>query len=188
LIYYSQLDPPELEYHIFNYVNVLLGNGDGTFRFGDVKPSGYPRVHTGDFNNDGRLDVLANGGASLGNGDGTLQDFLGSDIYLGNVPNPVGDFNGDGNLDVLSDDRHISPQLWLGNGDGTFRLGQYIDTYNGSTAIGDVNADGKLDIVEAASVFSLSGPDPFFDTVTTLSVRVLLGYGDGSFAPPNTME
>lgn len=52
--------------------------------------------------------------------------------------------------------------------------------------VGDVNADGKLDIVGMRSDIVYGSCDEYqcYDPVTTRSARVLLGYGDGSFALP----
>jgi hypothetical protein len=91
-------------------LGVALGNGNGTFRV-SVLPNGI--LHSwaaalGDFNHDGRLDVLrmtSDGTISvlLGNGDGTFQ--TGQDVVVGTGATPavaVGDFNGDGWLDVAT--------------------------------------------------------------------------------------
>src|SRR5262249_28315508 len=60
---------------ISNYVEVLLANGDGSFR--DTRASnGAGHVTVGDFNRDGKLDVLMDSpglSLALGNGDGTLK-------------------------------------------------------------------------------------------------------------------
>ncbi len=179
------------EWHVNSYANVLLGNGDGTFPPAVVKhlSGGYPRLLSGDFNNDGRLDIVLDGGSALGNGDGTLQDFVQSSVYVGDESQSVGDFNGDGNLDVLSNVSHAGgPVLHLGNGDGTFQQGQYLDSnyYGHGTVAGDVNADGKLDIVSLRSDYESSEEynGYAYITATTRSARVLLGNGDGTFAQP----
>lgn len=60
-------------------IQVCLGNGDGTFTLGGQFDQGIPHglVVSGDFNNDGKLDLAASDqhGFSilLGNGDGTFQ-------------------------------------------------------------------------------------------------------------------
>jgi hypothetical protein len=56
---------------------IYLGNGDGTFTLSDTQPyGGYPMV-VGDFNADGKQDVIYAAaikiGLMLGNGDGTLS-------------------------------------------------------------------------------------------------------------------
>ena len=81
-------------------VAVLLGNGDGTFRTAvtyDVGVQGYypyPTIALGDFNNDGKLDVVVDMAIAgnppntlflfLGNGDGTL----GAPTSLPGYPSP----------------------------------------------------------------------------------------------------
>jgi hypothetical protein len=161
----------------------LAGRGrdrDGTFHLAAVKHiPGLISPDAGDFNNDGRLDVLTQHGVLPGNGDGSLQDLVPTFyVSIYGVSHSVGDFNGDGKLDVLSD-----PFLQLGNGAGTFQQGKSIDLMGEwhSTVVGDVNADGKLDV---AVVSSTTVYDEYENPVTTTRfARVLLGYGDGSFAP-----
>ena len=167
------------EWHVNNYANVLLGNGDGTFAPAAVKHLAgvYPHLYPGDFNNDGRLDIVLSGGSALGNGDGTLQDVVPSSVYVSGESQSVADLNGDGNLDLLSNLSWTGgPRLHLGNGDGTFQQGQNLDSnsYQWGTVAGDVNADGKLDVVSLRSDY----------TAGTRSARVLLGNGNGSFSQP----
>jgi hypothetical protein len=171
----------------------LKGYGDGTFRGSPTYPlpnsfeqGAYTySVASGDFNGDGIADVVVGQLRSyastgvvvyLGKGDGT---FYPGDSY-GTSPNmsyvAVADFNGDGKLDIAAIDRDNSlVQIFLGNGDGTFSVGgAYTTSPAGSPSsqnlvVGDFNKDGKMDIAVANS--------------NTQDVGVLLGHGDGTFAP-----
>ena len=92
-------------------LTVLLGKGDGTF----TSASGSPLstlgettvgVVTGDFNNDGKIDIVATNYTSdtisifLGNGDGTFQATVTMTVANGPEAIVAADFNNDGNLDL----------------------------------------------------------------------------------------
>ena len=102
---------------------VFLGNGDGTLQTPLISSVG-PRIANlalGDFNRDGKLDLVANCITNtqfrLGNGDGTFQKptILGG----GGAGLVVGDVNGDSKLDIISSTGDT--EVWLGYGNGTFR-------------------------------------------------------------------
>ena len=95
-------------------VSVLLGNGDGTFhgaRKFQAGPAGTSAlfVTAGDFNRDGRLDLLViNNGINLfgdvsvllGNGDGTLQSGVSFPVGANPISVVVADFNRDKATDL----------------------------------------------------------------------------------------
>ena len=93
-------------------VSVLIGNGDGTFQAPLITPfiqlsfnSPSPMV-VGDFNGDGKPDLVVLGFSSLfimpGNGDGTFQTPLslntGAFSFFSSIS--AGDFNSDGKTDL----------------------------------------------------------------------------------------
>lgn len=175
-------------------VNVLLGNGDGTFRSPVSYASGGNAfsVEAGDVDGDGKLDlVVANGSGSagvlLGKGDGTfnpVSTFTTS--ASGNAAVFLGDFNSDSRPDLAvvtgvcgTDSCDTLINVLLGNGDGTFQAPTGNQTFTGlvpqAVALGDANADGKLDLAVVESCA------PTTDTCVNEFVNVLLGKGDGTF-------
>jgi hypothetical protein len=166
-------------------VNVVAAGGIGPVRTMNV-PNGVGRVITGDFNRDGRKDIVVGGhqGVSvfLGNGNGTFQNPLlygGFDAYWFGA----GDVNSDGKSDLVF--AYANPAstsngllaVMLGNGDGTFAsrvtsdvLGNLQGNFeSGPVGIADVNRDGKADLL----ILSRSP-----------GVLMLAGNGDGVFRSP----
>jgi hypothetical protein len=166
-----------------NNVSVLLGQGDGTFQSAVNYPTGNTpaAVAVGDFNGDGNQDLaVANYGGNnvsvlLGKGDGTFlpaQSFPGGGLSVA-----VGDFNGDGNQD-LAVANYGGVSVLLGKGDGTFQAAQTIPggKENRSLAVGDFNGDGHLDLAVAD-----------YGDGWDAEVWVVLGHGDGSFGPAQSV-
>jgi streptogramin lyase len=134
-------------------------------------------VATGDFNNDGNLDlVVANFGSGtisvmLGNGDGTFQPAV--NYQVGSGPNGfvIGDFNGDGTLDIAVGNFYSNTvSVLLGNGDGTFQQAVNYAVGSGPANVmagADLTGSGIVDLVTA--------------NLNDGTVSVLMGNGDGTF-------
>jgi FG-GAP-like repeat/Abnormal spindle-like microcephaly-assoc'd, ASPM-SPD-2-Hydin len=83
-------------------VSVLLGKGDGTFQnAGGITSGANGSINIGDFNGDGKLDVLAGSSVLLGDGSGHFQEPLTFAGLASGLPMSVGGFNADGGLDLL---------------------------------------------------------------------------------------
>ncbi len=163
-------------------VSVLPGNGDGTFQTRvDTPTSNYPEVMAaGDFNHDGKLDLVVVEATStgellstwIGNGDGTFQNSISQGLgnnYARSLA--VGDFNHDGKLDVAASVDSAGVDVFLGKGDGTFAAPQAYAVQTATNSAGstlvtaDFNGDGKLDLA----------------VTTSQGISILPGKGDGTF-------
>lgn len=135
-------------------LNILLGNGDGTFRqvASFPMPSIPGSVTAADFDNDGNLD-LALGMDKIyfykGAGDGTFTSAgsiaVGSQNYVPGVR--VGDFDADGKPDIVAGDGANLYVLW-NNGNFTFNsvLIKSSKFGIGATPV-DVNQDHFTDLL-----------------------------------------
>jgi hypothetical protein len=166
-------------------LTVVLSNADGSFRARPSLLHGTPTwsAATGDVNGDGLADLVLTKFAPaaiqvlLNQGDGSFGSPIQTLLppcrdQCGPVALVTGDFNRDKKLDVAVVEIGVGIVILLGNGDGTFVLGQVSDvgrlgTNPGSIAAADINGDGILDLVAAVELSN--------------TVVVGLGLGDGTF-------
>jgi uncharacterized protein (TIGR03437 family) len=138
------------------YQDVLIGTG-------------LKDVLSGDFNGDGKLDLIVNSAANLllllGNGDGSFKK-----VDLGFVANlaAVADVNRDKKLDLLVATSLGAYLLLLGNGDGTFQPAKLLPAF--PLAVADFTGDGIPDLLVGQPCVASNG-----------SFSVYPGNGDGTF-------
>ena len=134
-----------------------------------------------DFNRDGRLDLaISSTGPNgtngfvmvlLGNGNGTFTQGTNISISGGAQSLTLADFNGDHLPDMavsLCTTSTCDTKIYLGQGNGTFKLSSTLTYGGGRVVAGDFNADGHQDIAVLA----------------TNELVMYLGVGNGSFQSP----
>lgn len=163
------------------------GHGDGSFdapteinACAATTAYSFGIAIAGDWNGDGKSDLICSSIVLLSNGDGTFRP-AGT---VNGFPILTGDFNGDGKPDLLVTAPDNSLRIALGKGDGTFLaamppiaslklgwtgcLGCIVN--RPPVLAADFNGDGRLDLVAPSQ--------------DGASVLILPGLGDGNFGPP----
>jgi len=198
---------------------IFLGNGDGTFTPGsittfDSNTAGPSLIFSGDFNHDGKTDLLvwdSNNTVGpgtqhrlfelLGNGNGTFGAPTIVNPNLG--PFALVDVNHDGQPDIVElaepADIITSPvtdpptfNIYLGRTDGSFELTNSYSPYSGQN--GFYYTFGKGTSVGGGPLVADFDGDGNLDIAAYQSpqgtneavLQILLGNGDGTFTPSYT--
>jgi len=140
-------------------VEVLWGNGDGTFAdfTAHYGVNGLAHSAVGDFNRDGILDFAItntpDNRIAILEGDGSRGTLVFSTTYgVGTRPRFIsaGDFNRDGNSDLaVANGGSSNVSVLRGNGSGGFAAATHYSTAANpyTLAVGDLDRDGTLDLV-----------------------------------------
>ncbi|MFO1064295.1 MAG: FG-GAP-like repeat-containing protein, partial [Pirellulales bacterium] len=153
-------------------------------------------LSAGDFNLDGRVDILIGSGRAndrpygqlttyLGNGDGSFQSGLTQDFFKSNSDvwapkwSAVGDINEDGIPDLAISSAYSRTTLLIGRGDGLFEdeteyvSGSYF-AFGRNIYLRDIDHDTHLDLLEVD------------DNQGRSALRIRYGAGDGTFSEPES--
>ncbi len=142
-------------------IDVIVGNGDGTFKAARHFACGGGPLYVAiaDFDHDGKLDIATANfqdrvSILRGHGDGTFDAPQEFDAGRANTYVAALDYDQDGLLDLLVLGMHDDSLAYLrGRGDGSFESPQLIKTsrYPDMIAVGDFNSDGKVDLAVSAT-------------------------------------
>lgn len=162
-----------------------LGGGKFASAVDQTFPAYAGQAAAADFNNDGKLDLAVCGCGELGNqiliyfGNGNGTFTAGPSLVTSNVPLAIAlaDFNGDHIPDVAvsecsSSTSACSVEVFLGQGNGTFKRSATLSYGGGKVVAGDFNADGHQDLAVLAGETASS------------ELTMFLGNGNGTFQSP----
>jgi len=167
-------------------IALRFGNGDGTFSEPvEINVGGrITDIALVDMNFDGILDIVAANSDSksitvlVGKGDGTFLTPVNFTPGEGITPTKfvVTDFNYDSINDIATINNNNTVTIFMGQYDGTLiNVDSYAVGNNPSFIIAcSLNGDWKKDLAIA--------------NYDDNSVSILLGYGDGTFTPPQTFN
>jgi FG-GAP-like repeat/Abnormal spindle-like microcephaly-assoc'd, ASPM-SPD-2-Hydin len=181
-------------------LQLLLGNGDGTFQtakaaipYTTPQDTGNPAPTSfgvGDLRGSGIIDLVTSGDGAIyvwpANGDGTFGQPIENYGVAAEGTNMVfGDFNGDGKTDLAMCGSNDAVYISLGNGDDTFgsQLMYNIPRTDGNSACfalvaGDFNGDGSLDLAGLT--------DSGTGSLTLMLSNPVLAFSSSSLTFPNT--
>jgi len=167
-------------------LSILYGVGSGIFgnHFQMATTTGAgvsympAGLTSGDFNNDGRLDLAVTAGGSntaevhiyLSAADGTTGFTHATTLISGGTPTiavVAADFNNDGNLDLAAANALSGAgiSVFTGNGDGTFSTAQNVPSSNAVASTDviavDVDKDNDIDLVTPRLIFYNGGNADF---------------------------
>jgi len=202
----AAFQPGNFDLSVAGSVNVLLGNGDGSFRAPQtvaLTPFAY-QMAVADFNLDRKSDLAVSSvdfstgtpvvtlSIFLGKGDGTFQPATQISAPAPGVGRDAGvlttgEFNGDGKPDLALANRGDGTiSILLGKGDGTFQQTSTVSVaaefFWVDVQVADVNHDGKQDVVVKSQHFQ--GPPQGCNECGTSAadhISVFLGNGNGTF-------
>ena len=174
-----------LIYGYVNYVDVYLGDGNGTLAYNNSYPVGCGPIFVivRDLNQDANVDlVIANYASNnisvlFGYGDGTFTRPMMYEVGTEPFSIAVGDLNNDTQMDIIvTNKRDNTMSLLLGDFETVLKRHSTLMTDHGSFpqsfVITDFNNDNHSDIVVANS--------------GTKTIGVFLGFGNGSFTSETT--
>ncbi|MBK8870461.1 MAG: VCBS repeat-containing protein [Elusimicrobia bacterium] len=172
-------------------LSIYKNNGNGTINQTQIDIEGlsngleYSSLAWGDFDNDGDLDLLAQGAESSiyqrrvykNNGNGTIdasQIEVSGGLRLGGTA--WGDFDADGDLDLLSSgETYLYYNVNNGNGTIGTKVSLPGGTTRGDVAWGDYDNDGDLDVLVTGTDYNSFG-----------HIKVHGNNGNGTFSPDLT--
>ena len=164
-------------------LQIFLGNGNGTFRpaihnsLKDIAPI----LVAGDFNLDGKTDLVAGTYVLLSNGDGSFR----TSQVLGVEVRALADLRGNGVQDLIT--VGLDPTIltvYSGAGDGTFRATQSVSLPAGiatEVLAADLDGNGSTDLaVSLQGAVSLDQPQP----AKPATLAIFPNSGNGNLLAP----
>jgi hypothetical protein len=156
--------------------------GDGSYQFTSVPLAIGQNFAAGDFNGDGKLDIISGSSVLLNTGNRTFQ------AVTTNLPQgyamAVGDFNGDGKDDLVLNDGSTVFIIYYSKGDGTFYQGTQLslggEAQAGAFQVGDFDGDGRIDL--AVAVYPTNEVAMFFNQPGGQFTLSYFVSGPGAFA------